>query len=174
MVDYDETKSGVPAFDLKECKEVSKGTHLYFRFPRKVPPRVLGEYDAFWSNVLIPLIGPRIIEVLNRMGVQDVQLVPCTIENGAELLEEQYYLLNPLTKVQAVDGGLSEPQYAKIPGFPDALIGYKKLRFKEIPATAIARQEDFLPHILVGESVAGAIDRMGAKGVRLARGIPPR
>lgn len=75
--------------------------------------------------------------------------------------------MNPTKKVDAVDQDKSIPRIYKVPGFPDARMGYERMVLRsDFPAWGIGRQHDALSQIIIGDELAAAVTARTKKGVR--------
>ncbi|WP_249176331.1 imm11 family protein [Burkholderia cenocepacia] len=174
MALYDEAKNQVDRFDLQAATRLTKSNPLVFDLPKKGLAKIR-DYGVIWSNILIPLVSEAVrvaIEGLANDG--DVQFIPAVIESDGKAIDGSYFLLNPVRKVDVVDHDASEPIVVKIPGFPDAKVGFKKMVLRsDFSANGIGRQYDSLTYIVVGDRLAKAVLRATKKGVRFTTGIPP-
>ncbi|ABK07215.1 hypothetical protein QDD82_004412 [Burkholderia cepacia] len=174
MALYDEAKNQVDRFDLQAATRLTKSNPLVFDLPKKGVAKIQ-DYGVIWSNILIPLVSEAVrvaIEGLANDG--DVQFIPAVIESDGKAIDGSYFLLNPVRKVDVIDHDASEPIVVKIPGFPDAKVGFKKMVLRsDFSANGIGRQYDSLTYIVVGDRLAEAVLCATKKGVRFTTGIPP-
>ena len=174
MARYDEAASGIGRLELQAATRIATPVPLSFELPRNGRARMRG-YGVIWSDILVPLVNEAVrVAIEARVDDDDVQFIPAMIGSGAEAIEGADFLLNPTTKVDVVDRDASEPIVVKIPGFPDATVGFRRLVLRaDFPANGMGRQYDSASYIVVGDQLADAILRAANKGVRFTTGIPP-
>ncbi|WP_423380454.1 imm11 family protein [Burkholderia sp. LMG 32019] len=174
MARYDEAASKMDRFELQAATRVATPVPLSFELPRNGRSRIR-DYGVIWSDILVPLVNEAVRRAIEaRVDNDDVQFIPAVIRSGGEAIEGAYFLLNPTTTVDVVDRDASEPIVVKIPGFPDATVGFRRLVLRaDFPANGMGRQCDSASYIVVGDQLADAVLRAANKGVRFTTGIPP-
>jgi hypothetical protein len=168
MADYDEVASGLARNDLQPLNSRIDRDLLHFALSTKVDPaKISAEYGVLWSNILAPLANGEIASMIAAEASEwGVQFIPAIIKVGEKSLKD-YVLLNPTKKVDAVDQGQSIPRVFKVPGFPDARMGYERMVLRsDFPEWGIGRQHDAPSQIVVGAKLAAAVMARTKKGVR--------
>lgn len=131
----------------------------------EVCPEDLKVYGCLASTAMVPLVSSNIAAKLMSFCPEDVQMVKARIlANGSDL--PGYSIVNALHKVKAIDHDNSV--YSIIPG-TDSIMGFQKLAV--LPGAlgqyAIARDEEYLSHLLVNECCRDLL--IGAEGIGLYR-----
>lgn len=124
----------------------------------------LRKFDCLAHSGTIPLVSERLAAALSRACSSDVQLFPavvCAVD--AELVG--YYLVNATREVAAVN--YADSSIVPIPG-TDAVMKFNRLRHRPgiFNGIHIARERDYRSHLLVNESLADELLRMGFTGLQ--------
>jgi hypothetical protein len=107
---------------------------------------------------------------LQKIAKEDIQFIPCAIDNGGVIINH-YFLLNFLHTTDAIDRDKSIPQTTNVAG-EDIIFGYRKLVLIEnLPITQVARQVDYTPYIVVRDDFAEKISSSGMTGIRFLSGV---
>jgi hypothetical protein len=124
----------------------------------------LRKFDCLAHSGMIPLVSQRLSAVLSRVCPDDVQLFPAVVRAvDAELAG--YSLVNATREVAAVD--YADSSVVPIPG-TDAVMKFNRLRHRlgVFDGIHIARERDYHSHLLISESLAGELLRMGFTGLQ--------
>lgn len=111
-----------------------------------------------------PLVNPVVQRTLLALAGDNVEFVPVRIETVDGQLDE-YSLLNVAVSVACVDRENAKPRYrneGSIRGFePNGCVLFRDC----LGDHHIARNADFLPHILVSETLVETFRKEGIRGV---------
>lgn len=131
-------------------------------------------YDNLESSISPPIVSPRLREAIEKLAPADVQFLPVRIV-ARDGQSDDYSIVNALKKVDAVDLGVSEPQFLA-DGI--SVIGWRKLvhRPDGMGDAGIGRDINYMGHLLVSERVKTELDLGGFKfrglGLRVSTDIP--
>lgn len=158
---------GPSQFAFWKGKDISEGLptpDFYFDAAGKS----LDRWDVLGNDAGLPLVSPRLIKVLSTVAANDVQYLEANVTAKTTPMEG-WSLLNPLNAVKAIDRESSD--FWLIPG-AQQIGGFRKLRFVAncLGSYHIARDAEYLAHILVDLDVKLAFERAGIRGVTF---IPP-
>ncbi|UVW28438.1 Imm43 family immunity protein [Massilia sp. H6] len=125
----------------------------------------LRQFDCLSSNAQVPIVSPALAEFLLRFASNDVQLMKLDI-NGTDGSIGDYFLLNVVKKVLCIDHKVSK--YTLVPGTTE-IMGFRQLSFLDncMGEHALARDSEYLSHLLVSDRVADNLMRNGFHGVAL-------
>jgi hypothetical protein len=125
-------------------------------------------WDVVGNDAGLPLVGPRVISILSRIAPNDVQLIAVDFTAKNEPVTG-WALLNPLFAIKAIDH--QESKYWFILK-NDRIGGFRRLRFMDncLGEHHIARDAEYLPHILVDQAVRTAFEDEKIRGVQF---VPP-
>lgn len=122
-------------------------------------------YDCLPNNAMVPLVGPRLGSFLMQCSPGDVQLVNARVlaRNGEV---EGFSFLNVTSKVFCIDH--VESEYSFVPGTAQ-IMSFRKLRYLSgcLGSHRIARDCEYLSHILVCDELAKMLGENGFSGVSL-------
>jgi len=125
----------------------------------------LGEWDSLCNDAGLPIVGPRIIQILTEIAPDDVEFLDVQIATRqGELVG--YKLLCILNAINGLDHERSE--YTLI-AETEEIGGFRRLEY--VPSCLgdlqLARDAEYLPHILVGEELQERFVTAGIRGVEL-------
>jgi len=126
----------------------------------------LATLDALPNDAQVPVVGPRLARLLEAKARDDVQLIPATVHTRDGARDTGFNLVNIKHSVHAIDR--SRSVVSTIAG-TSQVRGFRKLVHKEdcLGPRMIARDADYLVHILVNQALMHEIRRIGATGVDL-------
>ncbi|MGH6923316.1 MAG: imm11 family protein [Propylenella sp.] len=136
----------------------------------------LRKYDCLGINALIPLIGPRLAELILEIGSDDIQLVDArAIARDGELSD--YRLVNVTRQVDCVDRERS--LIKNMVTAPDAILTFDRLVLKGgcMGERAFARECEMLSLLLVSEPARDRLLTEKMRGLYFATAdefYPPR
>lgn len=90
----DEQGQEIDPWQFKEGKTLEPG--CVPRFPLDVPGRPL---DYCWAAFSIPVVHGRVVQLFERLDVQDVQFLPARVEGH----DAPYFILNALRLIRCID-----------------------------------------------------------------------
>jgi hypothetical protein len=127
----------------------------------------LRQFDCLANSALVPLVNEKCAAILTEVAPSDVQLVAAQVE-AADGGAEEFSLVNITCKVQAIDRGRSVFSY--VPG-TQQIMSFRRLEYVEscLGEHALARDAEYLGHLLVAEPVAMRLKREGCKGIELLK-----
>jgi hypothetical protein len=127
----------------------------------------LRKFDCLAHSGMIPLVSQRLASVLARVCLDEVQLFPAVV-HASDTELTGYSLVNATHEVAAVD--YSKSSFVPIPG-TDAVMKFNRLRHLSgaFDGIHIAREQDYHSHLLVSESLAEELLRIGATGLRFTQ-----
>lgn len=127
----------------------------------------LAGLDDLPNNGLVPLVSDRLAKALAEACPDHVEFFDSIVEAAGVRLEG-FKVLNATSVVRATDRTRSD--FTMIPG-TKMILGFKKLVVVErcISDGAIARDEEYLSNLLLGESVASLLARFNLKWTCLYR-----
>lgn len=132
----------------------------------KVSGDALREFDELPNSSMTPLVSERLKSLLSGVCPLDVEFLPTNVIAANGRLSG-YSLLNVVHAVKATN--LSQSAVVPIPG-TQAIMKFNRLRLLEgcMGEHQLARNADYLSHILVGDGLAKEMLREKISGVRLA------
>ncbi len=127
--------------------------------------RELSRLDDLSNSSRIPLVSPRVAELIQGKCPGDVQFVDTRVV-AADRELEGYTILNLVHTVRSIDHGRSE--VTLIPG-TDSVMSIRKLTCLPdcLRPFALARDEEYRSNVLVREDVRDALVGIGVEGVGL-------
>jgi hypothetical protein len=156
---------GVPdSLEFKKGVEVSlEAKVLNFQYSATLGE--VGAFDVLANDALLPLVGERAAAILSRIASASVQLLPVSLE-CVDGRDGSYRLMNVTRTVRGIDHRASK--YSLIRG-TDKILGFQRLRYRSdcLGDLAIARDEEYKPHILVSDALRRAFAAAEVCGVRL-------
>lgn len=174
-----EIPDSYPEEAVGEYEKASSPDRFLFRQGRRLedlpPPTIrfdvradqLREFDCLEHNGTIPIVSQRVSEVLLRICRDDVQLFPAVIRAiDSELVG--YSLVNATREVAAVD--YANSSFIPIPG-TKAVMKFNRLRHRPgvFDGIHLARERDCHSQLLVSETLADEILRLGFTGLHFMR-----
>ncbi len=136
------------------------------RFPVK-PDGV--ELDFSLAGVSIPVVSSRVVQVVERLGLQEVQFLPVQVENHPG----PHFILNALRLIRCIDDARCEEVRHWKPehGEPEKVGQYRSVAGLRIDPTQVEGAHLFRPWgwtlaLLVSEDVKEALEREGLTGTR--------
>lgn len=168
---YDEAANRIDPFEIKIGRSVEVSRPLSFYFGEKVKFAQLKNIDVILSNKMIPIANNRTKKLIEDYSAGDVQFIECIL-NTSEGQMLDFWAMNFIKKISAIDHSKSKPIIVKIPGFGDEVAGYRELvLIDDIPEFSIARVFDYLPYIAVRDELADMLVKAKIKGIRFTPGI---
>ena len=127
----------------------------------------LCEFDCLASSVMVPLINARFAAILQEVVPSDIQLVKAHLI-GMDGDTEEFVLMNVTSKVNGIDRDQSEFKY--VPG-TQQIMSFRKLNYLEgcLGRHGLARDVEYLSHLLVSDSVAGRLISEGLVGIEVVK-----
>ncbi len=137
------------------------------RFTLDVPGRPL---DYSWAAFSIPVIHERGVQVFERLGIQEVQFIPVTVDGH----EGPYFILNTLKIIRCIDDARCEEVAFFTPedGQPPEKVGwYRNVRGMRIDPTKVGDARIFRPWgwtvaLVVSEDLKVAMEEAGITGTK--------
>ena len=136
------------------------------RFPVK-PDGV--ELDFSWAAFSIPVVNQRFVQLVERLGVQEVQFLPIQVEGHAG----PYFILNALRVIRCIDEARCEEVQHWKPehGEPERVGQYRYVRGMRIDPTKVEGARIFRPWgytltLVVSEDLKQALEHEGVTGTR--------
>lgn len=136
------------------------------RFPVK-PDGVTLEFTL--DSFATPVVHARVVELFERLGVQEVQFLPVQVEGHAG----PYFILNALRILRCIDEARCEEVRHWTPehGEPEKVGQYRYVRGMRIDPTKVEGTRIFRPWgltltLVVSEDVKEALEREGITGTR--------
>lgn len=150
-----------------------------FRKGQQVEPRGMIRFpvnpdgvplDFTLASSAIPVVHPRVVQVLERLGIQEeVQFLPARIDGR----EETYFILNPLRVVRSIDDSrCEEVRYWKPEdNRPDKEGEYRVVAGLRVDPTKVGGARIFRPWgwtiaLIVSEEIKQAMEREGLTGAK--------
>ncbi|WP_224242412.1 imm11 family protein [Hyalangium gracile] len=137
-------------------------------FPLKVPGDAL---DFCWAAFAIPVVHARVATLLERLGAQDVQLIPARVEGRPET----YFILNALRIIRCIDDArCTEVQYWKPEDEePEKLGEYRSVIGLRIDPSRVGNARIFRTWgwrvaLIVSEDIKEGLASEGLSGMRFA------
>jgi hypothetical protein len=135
-------------------------------FPLDIPGRPL---DYSWAAFSIPVVHGRVVQVFNRLGIEDAQFIPARIEGQAK----PYFILNALRIIRCVDDARCgrveywEPEDEQ----PEKLGEYRVVSGLRVDPTKVGEARIFRPWgwrvaLVVSEDIKQAMEHEGITGTR--------
>jgi hypothetical protein len=125
--------------------------------------------DFTLDSFSIPVVHGRVVQLLERLGVQEVQFLPVQVEGHAG----PYFILNALRVIRCIDEARCaevrhwEPEH----GEPDKVGQYRYVRGLRIDPTKVEGARIFRPWgwtltLIISEDLKEALEREGLTGTR--------
>ena len=164
MIGEYDRKNGPDRFLLKRGQRLGDGIGPW-RFMFRAPVARLQKFDDLANNTLIPLISPRLAELVLATAEQDFELLPAEIETRDGAIQG-YRLLNVLTRLPAVDR--SSSTFTLVPG-SEAIMGFRKLVLLEgcLGDHHLARCAEYSSFLLVSSKLAAMLIETGMTGMQM-------
>jgi len=162
---YDKEKSP-DRFELRQGKRLADDFGpVIFRF--RQPARELQGWDCLENNALVPLIGPRAFEALSKIADTDVQALTTRVHTSDGELDG-YRAINIVRVIQCAD--LERSRFKKIVG-SDRIMKFTSLRHRPncLGDHHIAREFEYLSHIIVSDVIREIFSRAHITGVRFIK-----
>lgn len=123
------------------------------------------KYNDFQNSSGLPLVDSKVRVLLDEIAEFEVQYFDAVIECKDGVIED-YKIVNVTHAVPAIDHNSS--QYDLIEG-SDAVLGFKHLVLKPncLGTHAIARNQEYQPHILLSQQLFDAFKKHKITGVEL-------
>lgn len=119
--------------------------------------------DCIPNSSMIPLVGPRLAKLLARRAQADIQLLSAkVIARDGEI--DAFKMLNVISKVACINHAQS--RYSFVPGTKQ-IMAFRKLSCLDecMGAHRIAREVEYLAHIIVSDALAAEVRVIGFSGV---------
>jgi hypothetical protein len=174
MALYNYRENEMDRFELQAAKRFVRIKPLSFGLPWAGVDKIRS-YGVIWTDILIPLVSdPVRVAITEVASDENVQFIPVTIKSRGQVINEEYFLLNPTQKIDAIDHNLSDPIMVNVSGHPPAKVGFKRMVLRsDFPPNGIGRQIDSMSFIIVGDYLVDAVLSVSNRGVRFVTGIPP-
>jgi hypothetical protein len=166
MIGEYDRKTGPDRSLLKNAKDLSHvGLPWCFAFRGHVSR--LRQFDDLANNAMVPLISPRLSEIVMTIAEKDAQLLPVEIHARDGEIRD-YRLLNALVSLSAVNRLDSE--FSLIPG-TDAIMSFRRLALIDdcLDGHHLARCAEYGSYLLVSEQLANAILEARVTGMQLTQ-----
>jgi hypothetical protein len=133
------------------------------------PIRRLCEFDCLVSSVMVPLVNSKFAAILSDAAPSDVQLLKVKVA-GIDGELDGFSLLNLTNKINGIDHDSSE--FKCVPG-TQKIMSFSKLEYVEgcMGDHGLARDAEYLSHVLVSDTVAERLLRESLKGVELVKPV---
>ena len=125
------------------------------------------ELDFSWAAFSIPVVSSRFVQLLERLGVQEVQFLPVEVEGHPG----PWFILNTLRTLRCIDDArCAEVQYwTPEDGQPEKVGGYRYVRELRIDPTKVEGARVFRTWgwslaLIVSEDLKEALEREGLTG----------
>jgi len=163
MIGEYDRKNGPDRFLLKKGQRLS-GLGPW-RFAVRGRASQVRRLDDVANNAMVPLVSPRLAELLMSVAAEDIELLPAEIEASDGTVGD-YRLLNALALVHAVDQEQSE--FTLITG-SDRIMSFSRLVLRGgcLGDHALARCAEFTSFLLVSGRTAAAIADAAMIGLQL-------
>ncbi|MDY7225384.1 imm11 family protein [Hyalangium rubrum] len=149
--------------------QFTDGKLLHIEGRLKVPVEHEGRpLDFSETNLKIPVVHVRVATVFAELAPDDVQLIPVDIEGQPD----QYLILVATRRVRCIDEKASRVRlWTPEDGVPHKVGQYRDVRDLHIDkarvgTTKVFRPEGWLGTLIISEDIKGALERMGATGVK--------
>ncbi|WP_309888018.1 imm11 family protein [Archangium sp.] len=136
------------------------------RFPLDISGDPL---EYCWAAFSIPVVHERVVQLFERLKVQDVQFLPARVEGQAG----PYFILNALRIIRCIDDArCAEVQYWKPEdNRPDKLGQYRAVYDMRIDPTQVGDARIFRPWgwvvvLIISEDLKQALEQEGITGTR--------
>lgn len=129
----------------------------------------LRKFDCLSSNAQVPIVSPDLAKFLLEFAPNDIQFVSMQVEANDGAIED-YVLLNVIKKVSCINHDISK--YMIVPGTTE-IMGFRQLDFVSgcMGEHSLARDSEYLSHLLVADHVAHHFVGRGFKGVALVEPV---
>lgn len=129
------------------------------------PLEQLRTLDCLTSNAMVPLVNVTFANLFMLRASSDVELIPARVI-GSNGTTDEFYLLNVASKVACIDHEYSD--YKHVPG-TQQIMSFRKLRYVEgcLGAHNLARDTEYLAHLLVSEVIVHAIKSQHLRDIEL-------
>ena len=131
------------------------------------PLAKLREYDCLSHSAMVPLVSAACAELLQEIAPTDVQFIKTQVI-GSDSATEEFSLVNVTSKVCGIDRERSVFKY--VPG-TQQIMSFRKLSYVEgcLGIHGLARDSEYLSHLLVSNSVAERLINEGLSGIALIK-----
>lgn len=130
----------------------------------------LSELDKFGclaSNAMVPIVNEKISSVLFEIAPNDVEFCDVMVK-AKDGDAHNYKLVNVISLCKGIDHEKSK--YTLVPG-AEQIMGFRALSYKEgcLGIHKLARDEEYLSHLLVSEEVCNVLNKLGMSGLAFYR-----
>lgn len=121
-------------------------------------------FDVLALDASIPVVNERAAEVIRQAGGEDVQFITAKVVAG-EGQVGPYWLVNATRTVRCID--FERSIYTRMPGAPDAVMGFKSLRLHgdRMGDARVARDVDYRSLLYVSPGFAAVVRQAGLRGL---------
>ncbi len=160
----DEQGQEIDFWHFKEGKVLDLG--CVPRFPVDVPGHPL---DYCWAAFSIPVVHERVVQLFERLGVQEVQFIPVQVEGH----EAPYFILNALRIIRCIDDARCKRVVYWKPedNRPDKLGEYRVVSGLRVDPNKVGDTRIFRPWgwrvaLILSEDLKQALEAEGLTGTR--------
>lgn len=125
------------------------------------------KYSCLPNSSMVPLVDGRLAAFLTKHASNDVQLIKARVvaEDGET---DEFSILNAINKVTCIDHSKSE--YSLVAGTKQ-IMSFRRLEYLDgcLGEHALARDSEYLSHILVSNKLGDALIAAGFAGIALQR-----
>ena len=160
--EYDRSQS-IDRFELRGGRAIDPESRVVIRF--RCPRSKLSKLDDLPNSSRIPVVSPRLADVLRAHASDECQLIPArVIASGGDL--DDFRVVVATKSVPLLDRDRSE--YTLIPG-TTAVMGVERLVWREegLGDLAMARDAERMSSLVVSEDLRSAILELKPKGLAL-------
>ncbi len=131
------------------------------------PISKLRKFDCLTHSALVPLVSATCAELLREIAPSDVQLIKARVV-GSDSVTDEFSLVNVTSKVCGIDRERSE--FKCVPG-TQQIMSFRKLSYVEdcLGRHGLARDSEYLAHLLVSNAVAERLINEGLSGIALIK-----
>lgn len=146
---------------FKECPKFNRRPILNVKATQS---ELLKKYDSIPNSCGLPLVSKNIVDILLQLAPDDVQFFDAEIHCKDGILMG-YKLLNLTSKIKGIDH--EQSVYTIMEGLPNVIYDFKKAIYKTgcMGHHKLARDEEYLSHILVTEEIKQAFEKEKINGV---------
>lgn len=127
----------------------------------------ISKYASLPNSAMVPIIDRRLADLLTKYAQRDIQLfrVRVIAKDGDS---DEFSILNVTNKVTCIDHKKSE--YSLVPG-SQQIMSFRRLEHLDgcLLSHSLARDSEYLSHLLVSDELGNAIIAAGFKGLALQR-----
>ncbi len=150
---------------LYKQAEIINDKNQSFKFYSEMDKKIVSTWDAIPTSTLLPLIGPRIQNILNNYVDQtQFEYIKATVICNEGILCN-FKVLHILNTISAIDLDKSDVMYSE----SKHVLSIDKICYKQDIMTGyvIGREQSFKPHILISSNLAKIFIKHKLKGISL-------